>query len=175
MSLDCLTMVYEQHSLRGTSGAATATELCTRCKYRRLFGAAAVFHPSFSFLENSAHEIRDLHLFTLWIRRTVLASEIGTPLSLSPSPPSLSLFLLPSCCIPFPRLSFFCLATPIDALLRRLQNRSTNRILISDQRGFTRPLNAPRETIAHEFTISPRTKELVRIVPRSIDSLLHRA
>lgn len=32
---------------------------------RVLSGAAGVLHPSFNFLENSAHEIRDLHPFTL--------------------------------------------------------------------------------------------------------------
>lgn len=30
-----------------------------------LSGAGGVLHPSFSFLENSAHERRDLHPFTL--------------------------------------------------------------------------------------------------------------
>lgn len=56
------------------------------------------------------------------------------------------------------------LATPIDALLWRLQNRSTIESAISDRREFTRPWNAPRETIAHEFTISPQNKR-ARIVP----------
>jgi len=48
-----------------------------------------------------------------------------------------------------------------------------DRISISDRRGFTRLWNAPRETIACEFTISPRTKEFVSF--RSIDFLLHRS
>lgn len=94
-------VVYEQHSLRATSGAATATELCTRCKYRRLFGAAGVFHPSFSFLENSAHEIRDLHPFTLRIRRAVFSQARSALVS-----PSFFLSSLSSRRISFPRLSF---------------------------------------------------------------------
>lgn len=73
-----------------------------------LSGAAGVLHPSFSFLENSAHEIRGFaSVHTL---NTTRASEIDTrrpfPLSLASSwRRSMRLFLYPS-------------------LSRRIQNRS---------------------------------------------------
>lgn len=34
--LTAVRSTYEQRSLRGTSGATVAAELCTRCKYRRI-------------------------------------------------------------------------------------------------------------------------------------------
>lgn len=88
-----------------------------------------------------------------------------------PSPLSLSLFhsFLSSRSSPTP---FY--PSPRDALLRRLQFRSTIESRSAIGEDFTRPWNAPCETMAREFTISPRTKELIRIVPRSMNSLLHR-
>jgi len=92
--------------VRTMSGAATATELCTRCKYRRLFGAAGVFHPSFSFLENSAHEIHGICIRSHF-EYDVLSSQARSALiSLFPS---FFLSFLSSRRIPFPHLSFLYL------------------------------------------------------------------